>query len=216
MSKLGTLAAAGIAAGILVLLGSGKKSPAGPLPTGRAGLPSGSRVLLIGDSFAVGLKGPLSELAANSGVPFQAQGVEGAIINQWAKNSTVNVPGRGSVRLALGELLLSFRPTHVLISLGTNDEKVDPGFVQTDVNAIPVLLQQIRAAGAEPLWIGPPSLPFPRQGISAAARRLVGRYFPSEIFNIPRASDGLHPRDYAPWAALVWQWALSGHQYEAA
>lgn len=215
--KLGTLVAVGVAAGLL-LLGSGKKGSGAVLPgsQGRPGLPPGSRVLLVGDSFAVGLKGPLGALAAQSGVPFEGHGAEGTIISQWAKSSSVNVPGRGPVRLDLEGYLASFRPTHVLIVLGTNDEKVDPGFVPTDIAAIGTLLQKIRAAGATPLWVGPPSLPFPRQGISQAAQRAVERYLPSEIFNIPRAADGLHPKDYGPWANLVWQWALSGHRYEAA
>lgn len=220
MAKKSTLLVGlGAAVGALVLfgIGAGRSSGAAMNPAHGAnpGLPPGSRVLLIGDSFAIGLRGPLAQLAAPYGIPFEGHGVVGTRIDQWADNRTVDVPGQGMVRLDLDAYLASFRPTHVLIVLGTNDERAAPEFPAMDIPKIATLLQKIRAARAEPLWVGPPSLPYPRQGISSAAKASVVRYFPSEILSIPRARDGLHPLDYGPWANAIWQWALSGHRYEA-
>ena len=157
------------------------------------------RVLLIGDSLAVGLKAPLAALANQAGIPFETRAVEGTHIPQWSANASVD------------ETLARFQPTHVLVSLGTNDEKVGTGIAAREAPALRALLQKIQSAGAEVAWIGPPALPFSRVGVSDMIRAAVPRYFSSETLSIPRAGDGLHPTGagYASWAAAIWSWLTS-------
>lgn len=155
-----------------------------------------SRLLLIGDSLAVGLRAPLAALASSAGVPFEGHGTVNTRIDQWADNAK------------LADYLATFKPTHVLVSLGTNDEKVGTGWAAKEAPKLHALLDEIRHAGAEVLWIGPPSLPFSRVGVSDMVRSLVPKYFPSEELQIERSPDRLHPTaaGYAAWAAQIWRW----------
>lgn len=163
------------------------------------------RVLLIGDSLADGLKTPLSFLATASRVSLDSQVKDGTTIPYWATMAS------------LQRLVDSTQPTHVLVSLGTNDEKA--GILARDMLAIDQLLQVLRSRGAVVAWIGPPKLPFPRSGVSDLARTRSDRYFDSEALAIPRASDGmggnglrgLHPTGagYSFWADEIWKWLLA-------
>jgi len=203
MKKAALLLAAGAAAGFLVLLGAGKASPGAKLPL--ASLPRGSRLLLIGDSFAQGLKGPLAGLAQSTGAAFEGHSEVSSRIDQWAADP--NLVG----------YLSSFRPTLVLIVLGTNDEAGLPEYAAAIAPKIATLLQKIRASGAQALWVGPPSLPFARKGVSDQVKKTGVRYFPSEILSIARQKDDLHATGdgYAAWANAIWGWLTSGHEYQA-
>lgn len=192
----------GIAIGLGVIGLLALASKASSLKGGLSGAPAQARparLLLIGDSLAVGLRAPLAALAASSGVPFEGHGIVGTRIDQWAGNAK------------LDQYLATFKPTHVLVSLGTNDENVGTGWAAKEAPKLHALLDKIRAAGAEVLWIGPPSLPFPRVGVSDMVKGLVERYYPSELLQIERSPDKLHPTlaGYAAWAAQIWKWVTS-------
>jgi lysophospholipase L1-like esterase len=181
----------GAGAGLLVLLGLGKRS-SGATVTPSQGRPEG-RVLLVGDSFAVGLKAPLAALSGAARVPFEGHGVAGSHISEWAGSSE-----------GLEGYLASFRPTHVLISLGTNDAAGGG----TSTASVQRVLSKVQAARAVPLWIGPPTLPFPDPNVRSTVRATGVLYFPSETLSIPRAGDGLHPTGpgYTAWANAIWNW----------
>jgi lysophospholipase L1-like esterase len=167
------------------------------LGVGRPKLEESSRVLLVGDSLAVGLAPHLRALAKEQRLPFDALSKEGTRIDQWAQSA------------ALRQKLAQFQPTLVLVSLGTNDEYLMGDAVQRQKPYLEQLLQLV--GSAELVWVGPPSLPKPRSnGIVALIRSLVPAeaYFPSETLQIPRGPDRLHPtaRGYAAWAGALWQW----------
>jgi lysophospholipase L1-like esterase len=187
----------GAGALLLVALGMSKSSA----PPGGSSQAMPRRVLLVGDSLAVGLTAPLSRLAEQSQVAFRGSGLSGSNVRQWARGAT------------LPELLSSFRPTHVLVSLGTNDAA--GGGV--DVATLGLLLSVIQGAGAVPLWVGPPRLParLSADTVRSDIRRSGVRMFPSEEVDIAQASDGIHPtaEGYARWAAALWDWALSASTY---
>ena len=178
------LGAAGIA--VLAMLGTKRSST--------VTIQKPLRILLIGDSLAVGLKNPLAALTRAAGIPFEGHGTVNTRIDQWATNP--DLPG----------YLANFRPTLTLVSLGTNDEKVGTGYAAKEAPKLRALLDQLRAAGSDVLWIGPPSLPFPRHGVSDMVRSLAPHYFQSETLVIPRISDNLHPTadGYADWARMIW------------
>lgn len=160
-----------------------------------------SRVLLFGDSMAVGLNPQLKQLAEETGVEaYAGKGIVGSRIDQWARGSWENG--------WLDEQLATFRPTLILVSLGTNDEKTSPGAVEREAPALATLLGKLAATGADVVWIGPPELPFPRQGVSDMIRAEVPYYFESENLDIPRGPDDLHPNaaGYGGWAGALWQW----------
>lgn len=208
LPKSTLVSALGVGAGLLVLLGLGSRRSSGavlPHPgSGQAG-----RILLVGDSFAVGLKAPLASLAASQSIPFEGHGATSTRANQWTTTQTVETPDQGQVTLDLDGYLARFRPTHVLVSLGTNDAAAG-GMSAASAQTI---VSKIQRAGAIPLWVGPPSLPFPDANVRSTVKSTGVRYFPSEILVIPRAGDNLHPRDYSSWAQAVWEWMMSGHTY---
>jgi len=174
----------------------------------------GMRVLLIGDSLAVGMAPYFATLAKEAGVTFKAMATIGTRIDQWASNAD------------LKKLLETFQPELVLVSLGTNDSFMQGKDVvtkqQAQLEKLYALLTQwprSKDYGLGPdhvVWIGPPALPKPpNPGISkmiqdAAGGTLSPRffYFHSEKLNMPRGPDNLHPtaRGYAGWAGAIWHW----------
>lgn len=164
--------------------------------TRRPRVAPGDRVLVFGDSLAVGLIPHLDALAEESGVALTGRGEVGTRIDQWSSDSWL-----------IAELE-SFQPTLVLVSLGTNDEAIGPGAVEREAPHLARLLALIEESGAELVWIGPPALPFPSAGIATMIEAAVPYYFDSERYDIPRAPDHLHPTaaGYAGWAGAIWRW----------
>lgn len=179
--------------GLLIASGVGLAA----LATRRPKITAASRVLLIGDSLALGLTTPMKQLAEESGVSgFLGHGIVNTRIPDWASSDW------------LDQALADFQPTLILVSLGTNDEKTSPGAVGREEPAFHELLEKLQGSGAQVVWIGPPELPFERQGVSEMVRAFVPHYFDSEQLDIPRSPDGLHPNaaGYAGWAGAIWQW----------
>jgi len=168
-----------------------------------------NRVLLIGDSLAVGLNNQLRQHAQDAGMLYQGKGVGSKTIWYW-------VNGEG--RQWLNNQLASFRPTHVFISLGTND-----AYTRMSSEQIAKLTRElndiIRQAGASPMWIGAPTLPDRSGGVSIkrdlldTIRGNAGHLFDTRKVNLPQV-DKIHPtaKGYGLWADEVWHWALTGSQ----
>jgi lysophospholipase L1-like esterase len=176
----------------------------------------GDRILLVGDSLSVGLNPPLRALAKEAGFEFAHIGKVGSLTNLWANEAEEG--GQFSA------LLRSFKPTIVLVSLGTNDEwlpKYNPGksVLASQRQHVDKLMAKIRAAGAEVLWVGPPAHNQPPAlDFREYIQKLIGRtrYFHSERYTIPRQPppDNVpHPtvKGYAAWAGVIWRWLGTGH-----
>lgn len=160
--------------------------------------PGRSRLLLVGDSLAVGLAPHLKALSAEAGIAFDSLAKEGTRIDQWANSQK------------LQEKLRSFQPTLVLVSLGTNDEYLSAGAPERQAPYLQALLRNIRALAPEVAWIGPPTLPKATNGVVEMIRSGVpdSHYYPSENLDIARGPDAIHPtaRGYAAWAGSLWRW----------
>lgn len=175
----------------------------------------GMRVLLVGDSLAVGMAPYFSALAKESGVEFKSLATVGTRIDQWASSAE------------LVKLLDTFQPELVLVSLGTNDSFMQGGDAviakqKTQLQKLLALLTQWprranHGLGAEHIvWIGPPTLPNPpTPGMSKMIQESAGgplspsyHYYHSERLDLPRGPDKLHPtaRGYAGWAGAIWHW----------
>lgn len=197
------------AVGLVELLGS---------PT----LRPGDRLMLVGDSLAVGLTAPLGALCQDNGIPFQAIAIVGTRIDQWAQSQP------------LTDALAAFQPTIVLISLGTNDAYMQPSPGQ-DIGArqapyMDQLLSKIEQYvhttdyGLGPraiVWISPPTLPPAAVSLPSVMNLIESEhqiafpkikprvaFFPTQSLDLPRGPDGIHPvaRGYALWAGKIWQW----------
>jgi lysophospholipase L1-like esterase len=177
----------------------------------------GDRILLVGDSLAVGLSTPLGALAKDRGIAFSALATVGTRIDQWAQSQD------------LKDALASFQPTIVLISLGTNDAYMMPP-PDVGVRQAPymeALLTMIETGwthsddyGLGPraiVWIAPPTLPdaaislAPVRALIADQAAILHRrisIYPSDRLTLARGPDGIHPvvSAYAAWAGAIWQW----------
>lgn len=176
----------------------------------------GDRILLVGDSLAVGLSTPLSALAKDHGIAFQAIAIVGTRIDQWAQSTDLTA------------VLAAFQPTVVLVSLGTNDAYVMPSpgtsIGQRQAPYMEALLTKIEAAHPRAIvWIEPPTLPDAASSLSSVRQLIEAQHaidlpkhikprvalFASQRLTIvPRSPDGIHPvvSGYAYWAGKIWQW----------
>jgi lysophospholipase L1-like esterase len=160
-----------------------------------------SQILLIGDSFANGLTPHFQTLATDERLPYFFGAKDGTTIAEWVQSEW------------LERKLEEFKPSHVLISLGTNDaySDVSPEQVAEDTAELVSLIQEYQA---HPIWIGSPELPDLiggfglREEVLDAVQENAPYYYNSSEIVIPRSPDGLHPTatGYAGWAALVWNW----------
>ena len=183
------------------------------------------RVLLIGDSLAVGLEAPIEQaLRARNVAAFRSIAVGGTMINQWAWS------GSHAQARQLDAALAEFQPTLVFISLGTNDEAsrgvVDhkgdpakppygPGYdvAYARKDSIPKLAQKL--AGVKSVWIGPPVTSRwepDRRFRDLIASYWPGRYFNSEAITIAKQPDKLHPTSsgYGTWRDSIFAWLDGG------
>ena len=128
-------------------------SSASGTPTGKPGTPpvkpgtppappqvlKGSRVLLVGDSLAVGLTPRFKTVASSSGYVPDASAQVSTTIKMW------------NIRLA--QILQAAQPQLVLVSLGTNDS-VGTVF-SSEQAALDGIIKTVQDAGAVLVWIGP-------------------------------------------------------------
>lgn len=169
--------------------------PGPPVPNGLLACPpAGTRVLLLGDSLAVGMDQPMQSLAAQCGVAFLGQAKVGTSVTQWSKESWI------------GPALDLARPNVVLVSLGANDfGRNDAANVQASTSS---LVSRIRSYGARVFWMAPPTMPFEdKVGAEAAWKAAVGSdWFDAAVLDIPRSPDRIHPTGagYRTMAGAFW------------
>ena len=145
-----------------------------------------SRVALIGDSYAVGLGKELAKLLPN----FRVAGCEGSNTYEWANHIAHN-----GCSTSL-DWLTTFKPDVVLVSLGVNDGAPNSANYQA-------IVRTLHGLGARVVWIEPPaavttqSIPAVRSAIASLGVATV------PATETLLASDGLHPKNYAPWAQEI-------------
>jgi lysophospholipase L1-like esterase len=170
------------------------------------------RVLVIGDSLAVGVQPLLKSAMTQKGVGgFSGIAVGGTNILQWSDNNYAE--GK-----AMEAALANFRPTLVLISLGTNDEasrgykdwrgrdwnsadlaakRVGPNASIAAQRAKAIARLARKLSVTKSVWIGPPASPERIWPMDRAFRELIastwqGRYFDTEAVAPAKAGDGIH------------------------
>jgi lysophospholipase L1-like esterase len=170
------------------------------------------RVLVIGDSLGVGVQPLLQRAMQARGVgAFSGISVGGKNIKQWSDNTFAE--GR-----ALEAALADFRPTLVLISLGTNDEasrgykdwrgrdwdaddlaanRVGPNFSVANQRASAIARLARKLSGVKSVYLGPPASdpriwPMDRALRDLLASTWQGRYFNTEAVAPAKGGDGIH------------------------
>ncbi len=142
----------------------------------RARATPAQRIVLIGDSYAVGLGPELAKLLPG----FTYAGQVGVGTGKWAGW----LPG----------WLAGYQPTLTLVALGVND-----GNAPNSANYHAVV-GALHGIGSKVVWIEPPA------GVNTPLVRAVIESLGVQVVpgaNVQLSADGLHPANYAPWAALI-------------
>lgn len=174
-------------------------------------LKPGDRILLVGDELSSGLRIPLAALAKEAGHGFKHLGKEGSLIIDWALDT-----GHGA---ALEAELTGWRPTVVVFCLGAAEEAAKKRSPSTNAASqqapsLGRLLGKVKASGARPLWLEPPTTGLVAPELRKLVRDAVGvdHSFPSERYVLQRQLDGVHPtaKGYAAWGGAIWRWLETG------
>lgn len=153
----------------------------------------GSKILLLGDSLAVGLTARMKALSTASGYGFSSNAIVGSRTDQWSPK--------------MDAILAAEAPNLLLVSLGTNDATT----VRPEAQAIhfAAIAAAAERHGARLIWIGMPTLPARIAG-QDVIRSIVNEVGPEVIETrsmvFDRASDEIHssPQGYSSWADQIW------------
>ena len=173
------------------------------------------RVLLIGDSLAKGLHSPVQTKVTQLGASYLYLGEGGTNTYQWS-----NPKSKQGAHLA--KALETFKPTLVLISLGTNDEAVrkptmlapyGPRFSVAKQRRPHVMALQRVLSQTRSIWLGPP-LPdrsyYPEdRDFRDLLRQLWGPdYFDTEVIGPQKSHDRVHVTRSGNevWASQIVTW----------
>lgn len=206
-----------LGAGIVWLLSRSKRTAA-PVPTEPRCPKPGSRILLIGDSLAVGLGPRLKAFAEKCelegvDIAFDTTAEVGSHATQWEK-------WLGSRALSNWHGLHGQEPPNIIVvSLGGNDYKLtNPQVMRESVSEIAA---QIRDLDAKLLWIAPPPMPIAdtagaRQAWLDEVDLTSHDWFDTPSVPFPQAPDRIHPTPagYDQLAASVWKW-IKGRSFYA-
>ncbi len=171
-----------------------------PPPVAEPGepLPKGSKVLIIGDSFAQSLGVGLKTRESDLGVKFILQGEQSTYIPEWAGNKR-DVPG----------LLRQFKPDLVVISLGGNELAMsDPSIRAPRVKELVGHMK-----GTIPcVWVAPALWGNKETGLLQIIKDNSSpcRHFDSNKLtpDLPRGGDKIHPNPEGQkkWANALLDW----------
>ena len=154
-----------------------------------ASLPKvGSKALLVGDSLAVGLGPPLSKALLPALLTTRAH--VSATTKDWTAGQYASEVSPGGAEI-------------VFVSLGTNDT-VPGANISGLEQRFKTLADSIRKAGATPLFLEPPALPWSRQPIADAVKAANAILIKARA-GLEHAGDKIHltPKGYADWAADI-------------
>jgi hypothetical protein len=155
-----------------------------------------ARILHIGDSHvASGLKSSLAGHFREAGARFLQEGWVGSRSKSWIKSGK------------LKNLIATFRPTVVVVTLGTNEMKNHrPQRNRSWIKAI------VRRCGkAKCYWVGPPPLLEDVHGYNEMLKENIPpcRYFDSRVLNVKPKEDGkfhLSKAEGTDWGDRIWRW----------
>jgi len=160
-----------------------------------AALPTGTRVLQVGDSFAAALGSELGKLLKQAGVRTSVESKTPSYIGEWAFGKV------------LPQAISDYNPDLVLVTLGANEVEVPQP--EQRVGAIQRLVKTI---GARPcVWILPPLW----KADTGLMQVIKDNAKPCQVLDssvlvpsLPRARDHIHPSSEGRviWATAVFDW----------
>ena len=166
----------------------------------------GDRVVLMGDSQAEGLSTVMPRLAAADDVALLPVFVTGSSVRQWAEPVT-----QGWDLTAQWKTIRAFKPTVILVSLGSNDSYSGAQVRDIDRPYLAGLLSMLEETGVRRVvWIGPPKLKRAETGLESFADLVKStgvRYYDSRTIDIDMEPDQLHTtgKGRKVWGRWLWE-----------
>ncbi|MFO0555936.1 MAG: SGNH/GDSL hydrolase family protein [Polyangiaceae bacterium] len=160
-------------------------------------LPSGIKVLIIGDSFAEALGAGLKTKEGATGIKFILKGEKATFIPEWAG------PSRG-----VTSLVAQYKPDLVVVALGGNELAMPtPEIRAPKVQTLVGMFKDIPC-----VWVSPPLWGTKETGLLEVIRKNSSpcRYYDSNILSpdLPRGGDKIHPTaaGQRKWAEYFLDW----------
>lgn len=163
-------------------------------------LPSGSKIMLIGDSLGVGLSPRFKLLSKEFKYVPVTNCIVGTNTIQWS--------------YWLPEKIKMHKPDLVLASLGTNDSVFWGKDLAVNLAKLDNLIKNAHDLGVSILWIGIPEMPQKKLPyylqVSSVIESKADYYFNSSKFKFQRTPDQIHfyPQGYSDWMDSIWDWML--------
>lgn len=163
------------------------------------------KVLLMGDSHVENLDYVISRLAKKDNIVFESVYVSGSSIQQWANPKT-----KGWDITDKWNQINQFKPTIILISLGSNDSYSGPNVITIDQpHLITLLLCLKKIQARDIIWIGPPKLARAKTGLKAFYQLIENNkidYYDSRTIDIQMEPDQLHTtgKGRKVWGNWIW------------
>lgn len=158
-----------------------------------------SKVLLIGDSLAYGLKTPLKKKAKAAEINFVVDARGGTTLHDWYE--------KGWAKIAIEKQ----HPSIVLISLGTNDS----GYKKKFAIRAKQFVDMIQDMDITVVWILPPKMPFSVEFVWKGVWETEATgILDSRCLDLPREKDRIHPtfKSYNKWADEIWNYLTTDKQ----
>jgi lysophospholipase L1-like esterase len=171
-----------------------EKSNANPLVS------SNDRIWLVGDSNGYLLMQELPSLAKSDGIVFGGSPVPGSSVIQWTNSNDEYI-----------ELnkLSRFKPTVILVCLGSNDAYMGPRIIKNEQPFLNALLGKLSRNNRRVIWIGPPKLEKAKSGLEQFYQMVSPKvtYLDSRLIDVDMWDDKLHPSfsGRKKWANWIWE-----------
>ena len=157
----------------------------------------GGRILLLGDSLAMGMTKRWRSLAKENGYEFSVEAKGGTRVDQWGPK--------------VKSIVSSKKPDIMVVSLGTNDAGMSNP--ESQRNYVRTIVDVVTKSCVIIVWVLPPPLPESLRGrdkmIEIISNELSnkGIIFDSNQATSGRAKDGIHysTQGYSDWTDSIWQ-----------
>jgi len=161
------------------------------------------RVAMIGDSQAFLLQRHLQPLVLQQGHEWLAIPVPGSSVIMWAEP----LAARWDIRKQWARLE-RWRPTTVLVVLGSNDAYMGCRTIANERPYFEVLRRRLNRIGGHTVWVGPPGLERRPQGLDCFYRQVPSpsyRLLDGRQLQLTFWDDRLHPdaQGQARWAGWI-------------
>jgi len=166
-------------------------------------IPSGKRVLIVGDSLGMGFGPHLEKILRGNNYEAYLHAILGSTTKRWIS--------------LIAHDLTKYKPSLVVVSLGTNDSVANQEWLERNKEVYLKFVESVEASGAKLVWVGPPEFKKKLLFRSSIVRQYISEvaplFYDTRAIDVPLSEDGIHstPAGYKFWADSIWGWMLTSN-----